>query len=431
MTERADIYSVDNAPPPGTFPAHDWEEIFECPENGFIPLVKKARTIDGLRDCTHLIIRSLFTRDDDAPIRKTYEQALDSMLPPTGVDVPAMDKGVSGIIQLLREIKMYRQNKAEEHQQQINEPFSENQKNLEPERRETGEPKPLPGLEISESFSADHAHQDDEKAIQDIFADLLCQRIRQRLDVLNQRVTDDRPPFILSKEFAAHYDTLIRSHFAPAFLAESRALVSRTLLQDPDKRRDYLAEQFNGRVTSENLWDRWKDTWDALIHEQELPRRPEPQKKTGLLGSLKKKKKKTPAFLRPMTVEEWEARCKKIKTGNKKARELWALMALESDTYLAPVYEDETLLMNLFARSASGLQNHINALSQIAIQGNDIGKTLSMYAQGKDIDLPLLATCYQFRDLFLGPKKGLQGMLVGLDDFEIKQAYPLVKRFLL
>mgnify|MGYP006865023557 CR=1 FL=1 len=425
MNERAGNTFSNVAPPPPAFPVHDWEAVFESEESGFIPLVKQAKTVDGLRECTHLIIRSLFTRDNDADIRAVYEQALDNMLPRTGVDIPALDKGVSGIIQLLREIKMYRQTKAAEHQEQLNESSLDEPDPV--ERREDGEPDPLPGLEISESFETDNG---EEKIVEEIFADLLCQRVIRPLQILNQEINKPNPPFILSKHFANHFNTLLREHFAPSFLADSRALVARTLLQPADKRREYLVEQFNGRVSAENLWDRWKDTWELLLHEQEMPRRPEPEKKSGLLGGLKKKKK-VPAFMRPMTLEEWEARVKKVKAGNKKAKELWALISAPSEHYSPPEFNDEKLLMGLFRRSSTGLQNHINALSQIAGQGEDIGKGLSNYAQGKDIDLALLAACYQYPDLFLGKKKGLKDMLMGLDDDEIANTYPLIKRFLL
>ena len=87
--------------------------------------------------------------------------------------------------------------------------------------------------------------------------------------------------------------------------------------------------------------------------------------------------------------------------------------------------------MDLFARSASGMQSHIDAMRQIAHQGSDIGRSLSAYAQGKDLDLATLAVCHQYPDIFLGKKKGLSKMLMGKEDNEIAMSFPMVKRYLL
>ncbi len=426
-----------SAEPPiqGSQLSKNWEEIFESSENGFIPLVKQAKTVDGLRECTHLIIRSLFTRDEDLKIREVYETALDGLLPATGVEIPPMDKGVIQIVQLLREIKEYRQTKAQEYaEQMINKEIGIPEVH-EPERRETSEPDPLPGLEPSSSEKGE-VSDNEEAQIEGFFADIFCERIKKRFDVLTQRVEKNPkngspPPFILSRGFAQHFEELLRQYFIPFYLENSRSLIARTAQQPIEQRRDYLVGQFDGRVSSQNLWDRWKDIWAQLVHPQELPAKPEPKKKAGLLGGLKKKKKKVPAFMKEMTLDEWKIRTKEIKEGNKKAEEIWALIVKESDAYILPQFDDEKLLMDLFARSANGMQNHINALSQIAGQGDDIGRALSAYIQGKDIDLPLLATCFQFPDLFLGKKQGLTKMLMGMDEDETASKFPLVKRYLL
>jgi len=411
-------------------PSHDWEVIFESPESGVISLVKQAKTIDGLRQCANLIINGLFTRDDDAPIRALYEQSLDDMLPYSSPDTPPLDQGVSRIVQLLREIKMYRQTKHEEHELQraAGEPVSP-----EPERRDEGESEPLPGLEVSETLETP-VPDNDAQNIDNIFADLFCDRMKQRLGVLNSGIeaatgTGNPVPFILSKDFADHFESLLRQYFIPSFLNDSRALVARAAQQPVDSRRQYLLDQFEGRVSSQNLWDKWQDTWALLVHTKELPDKPEPKKKAGLLGGLKKKKK-GPAWMREMTVEEWQVQTKEIKAANKKSKKLWALMVSESDAYLAPEFSDEKLLMDLFARSAKGLQSHINALRQIAEQGTDIGRNLSTYAQGKNIDLPLLAVCFQSPKLFLSDAQGLKKMTIGMDDVDISEAYPMVKHFL-
>jgi len=421
---------------PSKTPSHDWEDIFESPETGFIPLLRQAKTIDGLREGTQLIIRSLFTRDNDAQIRAVYEQNLERMLPIADGEIPSMDKGLSHVVQLLREIKEYRQKRVAEKAAQLSEKACVEATNPEPERREVDEDKALPGLEIPQT-QENSDPEDDERIVYGIFTDLLCQRINERLDVLNLqgncKAIDDKPlPYMLSKDFARHFEQLLKEYFIPAFLDDSRALVARTTQQPAQQRRDYLVAQFEGRVSSHNLWDKWKDIWISLIHLQEMPKKPEAEKKAGLLGGLKKKKKKkkVPTWRREMTLDEWKVRSKEIKAGNEKAKNLWRALASDSDVYQPPEFEDEKLLMNLFAFSAKGMQNHINAMRQIVEQGESIGRNLSSYATGKNIDLPLLAVCYQYPDLFLGKQQSLKAMLVGLDDTEIAMTYPQVRRFL-
>lgn len=430
MNQIAENIKTETSSPPGTYQNHNWEEIFESTQSGVIPLVRQAKTIEGLRQCTLLVIQNLFTRDDDAPIRNTYEQSLDDILPSSGPDTPTMDQGVSRIVQLLREIKMYRQTKHEENERNRAAGIFDTQKS---ERREDDEPVTLPGLEVCKTLK-EPVSDDDEQNIDSLFADLFCDRIRQRLSVLNNNIksVNGPPPFLLSKDFANHFESILRQHFIPSFLEDSRALVARTAQQPLESRRQYLQEQFDGRVSSQNLWDKWQDTWANLVHAKELPEKPEPVKKAGLLGGLKmkKKKKKVPAWMRELTIEEWQVQTKEIKAANKKAKKIWTLIALSSEAYQAPQFSDEKLLMDFFARSAKGLQDHINALRQIAEQGVEIGRNLSTYAQGKNIDLPLLAVCHQCHELFLGEGQGLKKMTIGMDDVDISKTYPLVKRFL-
>ena len=434
MVQTEENSPSKNSSVPSKTPSHDWEDIFESPETGFIPLLRQAKTIDGLREGAQLIIRSLFTRDNDAQVRVEYEQNLKRMFPGADGEIPSMDQGLHDVVQLLREIKEYRLRRVAENEAQLNEKAPAEATNPEPERREVDEDKPLPGLEIPQT-QENPALEDDEQIVYGIFTDLLCQRINMRLDVLNLqgncKAIDDNPlPFILSKNFAQYFEELLKEHFIPAFLDDSRALVARAMQQPAERRQDYLVDQFEGRVSSQNLWDKWKDVWISLVHRKELPQKPEAEKKAGLLGGLKKKKKKVPTWRREMTVDEWKVRVQEIKAGNKKAKDLWRAVAIDSDVYQPPEFEDEKMLMNLFAVSAKGMQSHINAMRQIVEQGESVGRNLSSYANGKNIDLPLLAACHQYPDLFLGQQQSLKAMLVGMDDIDIAETYPQVRRFL-
>ena len=115
---------------------------------------------------------------------------------------------------------------------------------------------------------------------------------------------------------------------------------------------------------------------------------------------------------------------------NEKAKNLWRTIAIDSDVYQPPEFKDEKLLMNLFALSAKGMQRHIKAMRQIIEQGESVGRNLSSYAIGKNIDLPFLAACYQYPDLFLGTRQSLKAMLVEMNDIDIATTYPQVGRFM-
>lgn len=423
MTEIFENDESDTPSPPDGAVTQDWEAIFESPENGFIPVVKQARTISGLHESTLLIINGLFTRENDTAVKTTYEQTLEQLLPTTGTDDPPLDKAIARIVLLLREIKEYRLVKAAEYEEKIRQEASAE------EKRNSTEPDTLPGLEDVQPL-------DEEQVIEGIFADIFIEHMLSRLRVLNKDIDKraanaELPPFILSEDFTAHFEGILKSVFVPVFLIQCRPLLHRAANQPEEARQKYLHEQFTGRVNARNLWDRWQDIWIDHIRSKPLPKKPKDQKKATLFGFLKAKKSPGPAWKQELTPEEWKLRTKEIKAANEQARELWKSIAVPSETYQAPLEEDEHILMELFARSAKGLQKNIDALHQIADQEDDPGRSLSTYLHGKNIDLPVLAVCYQSPDQFLGSQKCyLKKMLFGKDDTEIAGILPLVSRYL-
>ena len=87
----------------------DWVLVFEDPDTGLIPLIQRADTSDKLVSCVHLVVQSLFTRDEDGPVRKAYLTTLDTLIqrhldlhPDSSEDLTLLKTNISA---LLRSIK--------------------------------------------------------------------------------------------------------------------------------------------------------------------------------------------------------------------------------------------------------------------------------------------------------------------------------------
>lgn len=106
--------AVDEIPArPGGFPKNpdgtiDWEVVFEAPDTGFLALVQKARSLDGLSACTRVIVDQLFTRKNDEPERTRLYQELEALIARSETVEAARDS----IVRLLRAIKQERLLKA-------------------------------------------------------------------------------------------------------------------------------------------------------------------------------------------------------------------------------------------------------------------------------------------------------------------------------
>jgi len=83
----------------------DWGAVFEDPETGLIPLIVQAKSKEFLRQCAGVVIRDLFTRDNDQPEVERLTTHLDSVLATAGEDIETAKASVSS---LLREIKQDR-----------------------------------------------------------------------------------------------------------------------------------------------------------------------------------------------------------------------------------------------------------------------------------------------------------------------------------
>jgi len=80
----------------------DWETVFEDEDIGLIAFIERAKTTQALEQCAHVIIQSLFIRDQDAPYRAAFDKAIDELA--ASNDDHTRDK----ILRLMREIKANR-----------------------------------------------------------------------------------------------------------------------------------------------------------------------------------------------------------------------------------------------------------------------------------------------------------------------------------
>ena len=58
----------------------DWVLVFEDSETGLIPLVERADTADKLLACVHVIVQSLFVRDEDKANRRAFLKNLEALI---------------------------------------------------------------------------------------------------------------------------------------------------------------------------------------------------------------------------------------------------------------------------------------------------------------------------------------------------------------
>ena len=67
----------------------DWEKVFEDPDQGLVSVIRTAQTADNLRACMMIVIRQLFTRDDDALQVAQLTRQLDDLLAQSAGAVPS------------------------------------------------------------------------------------------------------------------------------------------------------------------------------------------------------------------------------------------------------------------------------------------------------------------------------------------------------
>jgi hypothetical protein len=59
--------------------AVDWAIVFQHPDVGFMANVERADTPEKLQACMHVIIVSLFSRDSDVNVRRSFLASIDEL----------------------------------------------------------------------------------------------------------------------------------------------------------------------------------------------------------------------------------------------------------------------------------------------------------------------------------------------------------------
>ena len=110
-------------------------------------------------------------------------------------------------------------------------------------------------------------------------------------------------------------------------------------------------------------------------------------------------------------------------------RVIWGKICQSSDDYQAPRGEDNTILMNLFARTPEAMDRQSTALYQIAGRGRDAPEAFEEYQKGKDVDTALLAGCYKDPNVFIASDFLSKIMRDYTDDVR-HDKFPLTARYL-
>lgn len=83
----------------------DWDVVFGHPTNGFIAIISQAKTPEALQQTTMLIIKKLFTRDDDGPEVSRFSAQLNQIIYrlEKGGQLDATVEAVVGLLQIIKE----------------------------------------------------------------------------------------------------------------------------------------------------------------------------------------------------------------------------------------------------------------------------------------------------------------------------------------
>lgn len=423
MSEEA----ITSKPGPDEAPT-DWEAVFEAEGTGFIPLLQQAQSPLALRKSMLVIVEMLFSRVEDAEARENYTDELKRIIPEDGGSGKNSEAEAlkSVIIDMLRQIKVHRIKMAEE------EHAPGQADGADEDRRSPDGEEAHVTLAMEEAEAGAAEEGPEPPTLEQNFADAFVSLIDDRLKVLRTDVPQDSSnshplPFILSADFAAHFEAILRKHFLPDLMRRCKGIVARAESQPHDERMAFFKDYFEDRNTRAAVWEQWQDTWKSIVQKTEVPPKPKEVKKKSLLSALKKEKARPAYFQKTLTVEDWQKQVKEIKKTNKRADEIWVEISEDRESYVPPDPEtDDPLLMELFGRSAAGLQEQISAIRQIVEQGINMGRVFDSYQDNKNLDLALLAACFQNQDLFLDENAALKVLLRG----QTSSNYPLVGRFL-
>lgn len=414
----------------------DWEDVFEHTGHGLIPLVLQARSIEALKKCLLVIVESLFSRDSDAGFRQSYSAKLDDILPSgemriidgTGGELEIIKKGVVG---MLRQIKDFRVQKAAEAMAKSAEERKAGAAGRKAEDADDANMLlEMNAAAVKGKAGKKPANDPEPVDAEALFTKLFCAEYGAKFGILRKGVAQKsspkfKLPFLLSEAFNIKFEAILREHFIDGLLRRCRGTITRADGLEPGEQVKLLERYFTGRVGKSEIWSFWQAVWTDVTEVKELPAKPVPKKKKkSLMGFAKKD---TGDTSEKEAEEEWKMAVQDAKQSNQVCEQVWAEICAPSDDYDPPVREkDSKLLMELFGRSTNGTVNQMRAINQIVDQGVELGRVFSEYQQGKNIEICLLANCYQRPPHYLGEKARLREMLKGFR----RPGFPLIARYL-
>ena len=418
----------------------DWEDVFEHSDHGLIGLVLQARSIDALKKCLLVIVESLFSRGSDVGFRQSYSAKLDKILPGSDMQVIDSTDGEleilkKGVVEMLRQIKDFQIQKAAEALAK-----SAEERKAEADARKPGEAEDANMLlalnadtgksKAGKKAGKKPANDPEPVGAEALFTNLFSAEYGAKFAILRKGVKQRtsakfKLPFLLSEEFNVKFEAILREYFIDSLLNRCRGTINRADGLEPDEQKKLLERYFTGRVGKSEVWSFWQVVWADITEPKDLPAEPRPKKKKkGLLGFAKRDKS---GLTEGSAEKEWREAVRDTKRANERCEGVWSELCAPSDGYDASVRElDNQLLMELFGRSTNGTVNQMRAIDQIADQGLKLGRVFSDYQQGKNIEICLLANCYQRPPHYLGEKNRLNEMLKGFR----RASFPLIGRYL-
>jgi hypothetical protein len=245
-------------------------------------------------------------------------------------------------------------------------------------------------------------------------------------DALNGRAV----PFIVSSAFALTFEGIVRTSFMPYIAAKCRYIISEAKRHPVEKQRPYLQDRLSDPKTIKEIWTIWQSAWSHFLEEADYPPKPA-EDKAGFFGSFKRVVKDTVADEGEYTLDDWHHDVVIIDEQNAETRAIRKELLAPSDIYQAPMEEDLTILMRIFAINEGELRKNISALKQIASDREKAANAYNSFQRGKQLELALIATCFQNPDIFLcGETPMLPFLFRGIRPLELEQKVPYLMRVL-
>ncbi|MAF47519.1 MAG: hypothetical protein QGH73_03800 [Rhodospirillales bacterium] len=420
----------------------DWEAVFEADGHGLIALIGETKSFAALKSCMLVIVEQLFSRDNDEAFRESYIAELNSVLP-DDLDgrenmAATLDKLKAAMVATLRRIKSYRIEKAEQARLQS---AADTGALTSGERRSDANDDT--DMLIGSVKATDITDEDEREvtasvreATAKIFADVVSAEYKNRFKALRMGISQEaggkvKLPFMLSGDFAKKFDAVLCQYVIPEFTQRCHELVTRGVTRSADRQKSYF-QQFTGFETGRGeIWEHWSQTWTDVTAKQKLPTRPtgkgSGKKKKGMFGISLKKASAAESEAADAELERWKARIAQLEKTNGLADAVWDALCEDSDSYMPPIRDtDSKTLMDLFGRSTKSIMKQVHAINQIVQQGDEVARAFEVLQQGKDVEVCLLAACFQRPELYLGRKQMLKQLLGGFRGTH----FPLILRYL-